>query len=102
MLKITVFSLFIQNWSNVLDILAIQLMMMAVGFLTLAYGLFKTSLVHSTVQDFRNAIRPQYVQQLPLGLLMAFSSFYVCSSSLYRLVTMYCSTTSTQCSALEL
>ena len=58
------------------NILSIELIAMAVSFLTLAYGLIKTSLVHSTVQDYRNAVRPQYVPQLLLGLLMAVSGFY--------------------------
>lgn len=59
-----------------IDILTIQLIAMAVSFLTLAYGLIKTLLVHSTVQDYRNAIRPQYMPQLLLGLLMTVSGFY--------------------------
>ncbi|MBB5252287.1 DUF981 family protein [Sulfurisphaera ohwakuensis] len=59
-----------------IDILTIQLITMGIGFLTFAYGLIKTFLVHSTVQDYRNAIKPQYMPLLLLGLFMSITGFY--------------------------
>ena len=59
-----------------IDILTIQLITMGIGFLTFAYGLIKTFLVHSTVQDYRNAIKPQYMPLLLLGLVMSITGFY--------------------------
>ncbi|MEM3972528.1 MAG: DUF981 domain-containing protein [Saccharolobus sp.] len=58
------------------DILTIQLIAMGIIFITFAYGLIKAFRVHSTVQDYRNALKPQYMPLLTIGLLMTITGFY--------------------------
>ncbi|BDB99105.1 DUF981 family protein [Saccharolobus caldissimus] len=58
------------------DILTNQLIVMAIAFITLAYGLIKTYRVHSTVMDYRNSMKAQYIPLLTLGGLMAITGLY--------------------------
>ncbi|WP_338599196.1 DUF981 family protein [Sulfolobus tengchongensis] len=59
-----------------IDTLTSQLVAMAVAFLVMAYALIRTYRVHSTVTDFRNAIKSAYVPLLTLGTFMAITGLY--------------------------
>ncbi|QXJ27474.1 Uncharacterized protein J5U23_00341 [Saccharolobus shibatae B12] len=58
------------------DPLTSQLIAMAVSFLVLAYALFKTYRVHSTVVDYRNAMKSAYMPLLALGTFMTITGIY--------------------------
>ncbi|ADX83500.1 DUF981 family protein [Saccharolobus islandicus] len=59
-----------------IDPLTSQLIAMAVSFFVLAYSLIKTFRVHSTVVDYRNAMKSTYVPLLALGGFMAITGIY--------------------------
>jgi len=58
------------------DQLTGQLVAMAVGFITLAYGLLRTFTVHSELIKYKQAIEAQYLPLLLIGLYMSITGFF--------------------------
>jgi len=58
------------------DQLTGQLVAMAAGFITLAYGLLRTFATHSELIKYKQAIGAQYLPLLTIGIYMSITGFY--------------------------